>query len=52
MWNLRGNDSADNTHDTINTDGNAVSRAAMGRRQHFGSVGVEAAVVDVLRGEC
>jgi hypothetical protein len=45
---VRSDDGAHDTHDTVQADGDAIAGAAMGGRQDFGGVGVEAAVVDVL----
>ena len=47
---IRCYNSADDTHDTVEADGDAVAGAAMSCGQDFWSVGVEAAVVDVLNG--
>lgn len=48
----RGDDGADDSHDAVEADGDAVAGAAMGCWQDFRGVGVEAAVVDVLRRNC
>ena len=42
------NASADNTHDPVQTDGDAVACAAVRRGQDLGSVGVKGTIVDVL----
>lgn len=45
---LRCNDRAQNTHDAVEPDRDAVAGAAVGRWHDLGGVGVECAVVDVL----
>lgn len=46
---LRCYNGTDDSHDTVEADGDAISGAAMGCGHDFGGVGVEATVVDVLR---
>lgn len=44
----RRNTSADDSHDSVQADRDAVAGAAVGRGEDFRSIGVESAVVDVL----
>lgn len=47
--NSRSNDCAQNTHDTIEADRNAVPSTSMSGGQDFGSVGVKRSVIDILQ---
>ena len=48
MIGVRSNDGAHDTHDAVQADGDAIAGSTMGGGQDLGSIGVEAAVVDVL----
>ena len=47
--NLRCDHCTDDTHDSVQRNSNAVSGASVSGGQHFGGVGIERGIVDILQ---